>query len=224
MRSRREWPLPPLEQEIRRNNWNVQRILLLAGLAWIAIGVATFVVLTAVLTAASTKFTDEIPRGIQWIGIAPIGIGLAHVIVYLAGGTSPSPGGARWCCPMQLGAGGRRQMSQVAELQVGHHRRATCFHQGVQPLVSSCRTRLCRSLLQGADISRRRAGEFAVSCAPLVSIEPGSGAERRAFHQSRHGQAGRGDPGTASFSSSRRPRFCAVIGSVAPWSPAPVPR
>ena len=77
--------LPPLEQEIRRNNWNVQRILLLAGLAWIAIGIAGFVTLTALLMFSSSKFTDEIPRGIQWAAIAPIGIGLSHVIVYLVG-------------------------------------------------------------------------------------------------------------------------------------------
>jgi len=77
--------LPPLEQEIRRSNINVQRILLLAGLTWLAIGIAAFVTLNALLMFASAKFTDEIPRGIQWAAIAPIGIGLSHVIVYLVG-------------------------------------------------------------------------------------------------------------------------------------------
>ena len=77
--------LPPLEQEIRRSSVNVQRILLLAGLTWIAIGIAAFVTLNALLMMASSRFTDDIPRGIQYIGIAPIGIGLSHLIVYLVG-------------------------------------------------------------------------------------------------------------------------------------------
>jgi len=77
--------LPPLEQEIRRSNVDVQRILLLSGLIWVVLGVTAFVVVTAVLMAASDKFTDEIPRGIQYAAIAPVGIGLAHLIVYFVG-------------------------------------------------------------------------------------------------------------------------------------------
>lgn len=73
--------VPPLEQEVRRSNVNIQRILLLSGLIWLALGIATFVVLTSVLVMASPKFTDDIPRGIQYVAIAPIGIGLAHLIV-----------------------------------------------------------------------------------------------------------------------------------------------
>jgi len=76
--------LPPLEQEVQRGSWNVQRILLLAGLCWISLGIGAFVVLTALL-AHPSELTKEIPRGIQWVGVAPVGIGLAHVIVYLVG-------------------------------------------------------------------------------------------------------------------------------------------
>src|SRR6476620_358256 len=76
--------LPPVEQEIRRSNWNVQRILLLAGLSWISLGIGAFVVLSALL-AYPSKVSEEIPRGMQWIGVAPIAIGLSHVIVYLIG-------------------------------------------------------------------------------------------------------------------------------------------
>jgi len=43
------------------------------------------VTLNALLMMASSRFTDDIPRGIQYIGIAPIGIGLSHLIVYLVG-------------------------------------------------------------------------------------------------------------------------------------------
>jgi hypothetical protein len=63
----------------------VQRILLLAGLIWVVLGVAAFVVLTSVLAMASDKFTEDIPRGIQYVAIAPIGIGLAHLVVFFIG-------------------------------------------------------------------------------------------------------------------------------------------
>ena len=70
--------LPPLEQEVKRNTWNIQRIILLAGLIWISLGVAVFVTLNVVTT-------KEIPPGIQWVAIAPVGIGLSHLLVYLVG-------------------------------------------------------------------------------------------------------------------------------------------
>lgn len=76
--------LPPLEQEVRRNSWNVQRIILLAGLTWISIGIGAFVTLSALL-AFPSKVTEEIPRGMQWIAVAPFCIGVSHVIVYLVG-------------------------------------------------------------------------------------------------------------------------------------------
>jgi hypothetical protein len=75
----------PVEQEVRRSNINVQRLLLLGGLIWIALGIATFVVLTAVLATASQKFTEDIPRGVQYVAIAPIGIGIAHLIALMVG-------------------------------------------------------------------------------------------------------------------------------------------
>jgi multidrug transporter EmrE-like cation transporter len=77
--------LPPVEQEIRRSNINIQRILLLAGLVWVVLGITLFVVLSAVLVMASDKFTQDIPRGIQYAAIAPIGIGLAHLVVFFVG-------------------------------------------------------------------------------------------------------------------------------------------
>lgn len=74
--------LPPLEQEVRRSNWNVQRILLLAGLVWISLGIGLFVVLSALL--AHPEFTD-LPQGFQWVGVAPVLIGCSHLMVYLVG-------------------------------------------------------------------------------------------------------------------------------------------
>jgi hypothetical protein len=76
--------LPPLEQEVQRRAWNVQRILLLAGLCWISLGIGIFAVLSAVL-AHSSPDRGEIPQGLQWIGLAPVCIGLSHLIVYRVG-------------------------------------------------------------------------------------------------------------------------------------------
>ena len=76
--------LPPLEQEVQRSSWNVPRILLFAGLTWISIGIGAYVVFSAILAHPSPQ-TADVPQGIQWIGIAPIGIGLSHLIVYAVG-------------------------------------------------------------------------------------------------------------------------------------------
>jgi hypothetical protein len=76
--------LPPLEQEAKRSSWNIQRFLLLAGLVWLSLGIATFVTLSALL-AHPTPVTEGIPQGMQWIGLAPTCIGLSHLIVYLIG-------------------------------------------------------------------------------------------------------------------------------------------
>lgn len=76
--------LPPLEQEVRRSAWNGQRLLLLAGLAWISIGVGVFAVLSALLANGSPA-ASEIPNGIQWVGLAPFGIGVSHLVVYAVG-------------------------------------------------------------------------------------------------------------------------------------------
>jgi hypothetical protein len=73
--------LPPLELEIRRSNWNVQTILLLAGLIWISLGIGVFTVLNALL--AHPEGLTDLRQGIQWIGIAPVMIGISHLIVYL---------------------------------------------------------------------------------------------------------------------------------------------
>jgi hypothetical protein len=75
--------LPPLEQEVRHSNWTVQRILLLAGLIWVSVGIGLFVVLSALL--AHPEGLTDLRQGFQWIGIAPLMIGFSHLIVYLVG-------------------------------------------------------------------------------------------------------------------------------------------
>ena len=74
--------LPPVEQEVRRSSLNVQRLLLLAGLAWMSLGIGAFAVLSALLAHPSSR---NIPQGLQWIGVAPFCLGISHLIVYLIG-------------------------------------------------------------------------------------------------------------------------------------------
>jgi hypothetical protein len=90
--------LPPLEQEVRRIEWNVQRILLFAGLVWISVGAGTYLALNALVGQppfhvlwGRDRFGNpmwvEVPirDGMQWVGAALFGIGVAHLIVYLVG-------------------------------------------------------------------------------------------------------------------------------------------
>jgi len=76
--------LPPLDQEVQRKAWNVQRTLLLAGLIWISVGVCMFVTLSA-LIASPANAKLEIAPGVQWLGLGPTAIGLSHLLVYLGG-------------------------------------------------------------------------------------------------------------------------------------------
>jgi hypothetical protein len=79
--------LPPVEQEVRRSNVNVQRILLLAGLIWISLGIATWMTLNTLLASEpAAKFIAEgVPPGIQYVAIAPVGIGIAHLVALAVG-------------------------------------------------------------------------------------------------------------------------------------------
>ena len=86
--------LPPLEQEAHRRAWNVQRILLLAGLIWISLGVGAYVTLSVLLTFP-VNARLEIPPGIQWIGLSPVAIGLSHLVVYLVGKKKEQASGDR---------------------------------------------------------------------------------------------------------------------------------
>ena len=76
--------LPPLEQETQRISWNVQRLLLLAGLVWISVGVGFYLVFATML-AHPSEFTRDVPYGIQYVGVGMIGVGLSHLIAYVAG-------------------------------------------------------------------------------------------------------------------------------------------
>ena len=76
--------LPQMEKEVHLNTWNVQRLLLLAGLVWISIGVGFYLVFSTMLRTP-TDFTREVPPGIQYVGYGMIGIGISHLIAFAAG-------------------------------------------------------------------------------------------------------------------------------------------
>jgi hypothetical protein len=88
--------LPPVEQEIRRTSWNVQRLLLLAGLIWISLGVGVFPLLIRLggqsITipwgydqAGPVWAKVPVPMGLEWIGLAIVGIGVSHLITFVVG-------------------------------------------------------------------------------------------------------------------------------------------
>jgi hypothetical protein len=89
--------LPPLEQEIQRGSWNVQRLLLLAGLVWVSLGMAAFPLLKTLggqrlqipwgydNTGNPLWQMVQVPWGLEWIGVALVGIGVSHLIVYAIG-------------------------------------------------------------------------------------------------------------------------------------------
>jgi hypothetical protein len=76
--------LPPLVQEVHRTSWNVQRLLLLAGLVWISAGVGFYMVFSEMLRH-TIEATRDVPPGIQYVGYGLIGIGISHLIAFAAG-------------------------------------------------------------------------------------------------------------------------------------------
>ncbi len=62
----------------------MQRLLLLAGLVWISIGIGFYLVFSTMLRTP-TDFTREVPPGIQYVGYGMIGIGISHLIAFAAG-------------------------------------------------------------------------------------------------------------------------------------------
>ena len=76
--------LPPIEVEVQRISWNVQRLLLLAGFVWISIGAGFYMVFSEMLRNP-TEATRDVPHGIQYVGYGLIGVGVSHLIAYGAG-------------------------------------------------------------------------------------------------------------------------------------------
>jgi hypothetical protein len=89
--------LPPLEQEIQSRSRGVQRALLFGGLIWLSIGLGTYLTLSALVDQSfnvqwgmdrmgNPVWIDvKIREGMQWIGVALLGIGASHLVVYAVG-------------------------------------------------------------------------------------------------------------------------------------------
>lgn len=89
--------LPPLEQEIQRRSWNVQRMLLLAGLIWLSLGIGLYLVLNGLVGQTfQVLWTNDrfgnplwvpvlVRDGMQYSGVALVGIGVSHLVVYALG-------------------------------------------------------------------------------------------------------------------------------------------
>jgi hypothetical protein len=89
--------VPPLVEEIQRGSVNVQRLLLLAGLCWTSVGVALIVAFNELEgqslslpwgqdnTGQPFFFELRLRAGLWALGLAPLGIGISHVIVYFVG-------------------------------------------------------------------------------------------------------------------------------------------
>jgi hypothetical protein len=89
--------LPPLEREVQHSGWNLQRMLLFAGLVWLSLGLGTYLVLSALVGQtfqvqwSMDRFGNpvwvpvQIRDGMQWIGAGLVGIGASHLIVYALG-------------------------------------------------------------------------------------------------------------------------------------------
>jgi hypothetical protein len=71
----------PLKEDVQRSAFNTQRLLLLGGLIWLAIGVGSFIALTTILFHPSPNM-DPLPQGLALVALIPIGLGFAFLIVY----------------------------------------------------------------------------------------------------------------------------------------------
>jgi hypothetical protein len=85
-----DWP--PLPDERQRENRSIDRLLVLAGLTWASVAVGLFVLLRVIAGGPPVQVpweaigtTAAVPVGMEWIALAPLGIGLAHLLVFAIG-------------------------------------------------------------------------------------------------------------------------------------------
>jgi hypothetical protein len=74
--------LPTIDREIERRSWNVQRLLLLAGLCWISLGVSALIFFSTMhmFYPRSRDFADG-----RFLALPVVLIGVSHLIVYRVG-------------------------------------------------------------------------------------------------------------------------------------------
>lgn len=75
--------LPEMPGEPEKGRLNVQRILLLSGLIWLAVGIGGMIAGSVILADPAIRAMPEaLPPTAYLGGLIPILIGLAHLIVY----------------------------------------------------------------------------------------------------------------------------------------------
>jgi hypothetical protein len=82
-------PWPAVEEEVRRGNRTAQRMLVLAGLSWMSVAIGLFILLSIVAGGPPIQvpweragITMYVPLHVEWVALAPLGIGLAHLLVF----------------------------------------------------------------------------------------------------------------------------------------------
>jgi hypothetical protein len=78
-------PIRPVELEAGRITFNVQRLLLLAGLIWISVGIAFYLVFAAIVAHPNPLSSQGVPYGIQYAGFGMVGVGVSHLVAYAVG-------------------------------------------------------------------------------------------------------------------------------------------
>src|SRR5688500_18895096 len=73
----------PVEQEASRITFNIQRLLLLAGLIWMSVGIGFYLVFNTMVNHRIPA-TADLPNGMQYVGVGMILIGVSHLIAYAA--------------------------------------------------------------------------------------------------------------------------------------------
>jgi len=75
--------LPDFPAEPERGRFNVQRILLLSGLVWMAVGIGVLTVGGIVLSDPKVQSLPDAPPPSAYLGgVIPLLVGVAHLIVY----------------------------------------------------------------------------------------------------------------------------------------------
>jgi hypothetical protein len=74
---------PSYPEDPPRDRVNTRRILLLSGLIWLAVGIASMIAGSIILPDPVVRaMQDAPPPTMYWLGLVPAAVGLAHLIVY----------------------------------------------------------------------------------------------------------------------------------------------
>jgi hypothetical protein len=93
---------PAVDVELRRARWVTNRLLLFVGLVWVSLGAGLYLTLRSLIGQPPFRIVWGEDRwgnliwidvgvrdGMQWIGLAIGGVGVAHLVVYLLNARKP---------------------------------------------------------------------------------------------------------------------------------------